>query len=55
MEIPIIVACNKDSVSPPILWDMLKQQIQQFTVKFVKDKNIRKKNNIEEMEQKIYK
>ena len=34
---------------------MLKQQIQQFTTKFVKDKNIRKKECVEEMEQKIFK
>ena len=53
-EISIIVARNKGSVSPSTLWDFLKQQIKQFTTKFVKDKNFCKKNRIEDMERRIF-
>ena len=53
LEIPLIVARNKNSVSFAILWDIVKQQFRQITMRYVKNKLECKKEWIEELESRI--
>ena len=53
--IPILINRHKHECSPALLWDFLKSKIRAFTISFVRNKNILKKQRIEEMEARIAK
>ena len=52
-EVPIIINRYKYDCTPGVLWDLVKSEIARFTIRYVQNKNKRKKNQIEECEAKV--
>ena len=52
-EIPIIINRYKYDSNPGVLWDMVKSEIARITIRYVQNKNKRKKIQIEECEARV--